>query len=173
MPATRKGHATTSLARCSCSQPCAGEGSTAPSSSCHLHRRLQARLAAKQSPRNRHTRGSALCCLREPADSRLGELRRNRELPSLVPQVLTTTTPLAAVPEPLVTSKTSCSAVTRRSYHGGNLQLRQPCWSQSELSLPGIGSHLLHGVSFSGAIRNPPGRNPVQPAVGEPALAVG
>ena len=29
------------------------------------------------------------------------------------------------------------------------------------------------GVSFSGDIQNPPGHNPVQPALGDPALAVG
>ena len=29
------------------------------------------------------------------------------------------------------------------------------------------------GVSFSGDIQDPPGRGPVQPAVGDPALAVG
>lgn len=114
---------------------CAGEGSTAPSSSCRLHRRLQAHLVAKQSPRNRHTRGLVLCWRQQPADRRLGELRRNRELPSLVSQVLTATTPAAAVTESLVTSKSLCSAGKHLSHlSGGNLQLRQPCWSQSELS---------------------------------------
>ena len=29
------------------------------------------------------------------------------------------------------------------------------------------------GVSFSGDIQNPPGRGPVQPALGDPALAEG
>lgn len=114
-----------------------------------------------------------LCCRQQPADSQLGELRRNREIPSLVSQVLTATAPAAAVPEPLVTGKSLCSAGKHLSHHGGNLQLRQPCWSQSELSLPGIASHLLHGTSFSGAIRHPPGHKPVQPAVGEPASAGG
>ena len=31
----------------------------------------------------------------------------------------------------------------------------------------------VYGVSFSGDIQDPPGRGPVQPAVGDPALAGG
>lgn len=116
---------------------------------------------AKQSPRHRHTRGLALCCGQEPADSRVGELQRNRELPSLVSQVLAKITPAAAVPEPLVTSKTLCSAVKHLSHQGWKLQLRQPCSSQSELSP----RNRFPICSFSGAIRNPPGHKPVQPAL--------
>lgn len=148
-------------ARCSCRQPCAGEGSTAPSSSRHLHRPLQARLVAKQSPRNRHTRALALCCRQEPADSRVGELRRNTELPSLVSQVLTRTTPAAAVPEPLVTSKNlvlCCQTpLTPWMEAAAETAVLEPERAVSQESLP--------ICSFSGDIRNPPGHKPVQPAL--------
>lgn len=91
----------------------------------------------------------------------MGELRRNRELPSLASRVLA-----AAVPEPLVTSRTWCSAVKRRSQHAGSLQLRQPCELAPRNRFPSA-------ASFSGAVRAPPGHKPVPPAVGEPALAGG
>ena len=51
---------------------------------------------------------------------------------------------------------------------------------QEEELLPSEGDGALDqaaqegcGVSFSGDIQNPPGRGPVQPAVGDPALAGG
>jgi len=60
------------------------------------------------------------------------------------------------------------------------LQKKLPSEQEEELTLRVTGDRALEeaaqrgcGVSFSGGIQNPPGRHPVQPALGDPASAAG